>query len=170
MISTVIAAVAREAVVALEADIVDSTTGEPWSVIAVGIPRGAAGRAVRPRVCPRADRGGDRGHRSGDHEVRSVGLLAERGRGRLDGSSGGRSATVTPASQPGARPFPGGDPASALSPAIVRAQEITEFEFHISPVRSSSLPHTGVGTDGMRSSTRLTMFGSFEIGTGLATA
>ena len=34
------------------------------------------------------------------------------------------------------------------------SQAITEFEFHMSPVLSSSRPHTGVGTCGTRSSTR----------------
>jgi hypothetical protein len=28
-------------------------------------------------------------------------------------------------------------------PLLASTQEMTEFEFHISPVRSSSLPHTG---------------------------
>jgi len=39
-------------------------------------------------------------------------------------------------------------------PAFDSSQDVSEFEFHISPASSSSRPHTGVGTDGTRSSTR----------------
>jgi hypothetical protein len=38
-----------------------------------------------------------------------------------------------PAVQPGARPPDGGAIADASRPAELRTQEITEFEFHISP-------------------------------------
>jgi hypothetical protein len=33
----------------------------------------------------------------------------------------------------------------ASSPLRSSAHEVTELEFHISPVRNSSLPHTGIG-------------------------
>ena len=39
-------------------------------------------------------------------------------------------------------------------PLRVISQEMSEFEFHISPVRSSSRPQTGVGTWGTSSSSR----------------
>ena len=48
--------------------------------------------------------------------------------------------------QPGARPPAGGWIESASIPLRAITQAITEFEFHISPVPSSSRPHTGVGT------------------------
>jgi hypothetical protein len=59
---------------------------------------------------------------------------AARPRGRR--SSPGRGHRLAAESPPGSRP------ARATSHAI------TEFEFHISPARNSSRPHTGVGTDG----------------------
>ena len=63
-------------------------------------------------------------------------------------------ATTTPARQPGARPPCGGWIDSASIPLRAITHAITEFEFHISPVPSSSRPHTGVGTRGTTSSTR----------------
>ena len=62
-------------------------------------------------------------------------------------------ATTTPARQPGARPPRGGWIDSASIPLRAITHAITEFEFHISPVPSSSRPHTGVGTCGTTSST-----------------
>jgi hypothetical protein len=63
-------------------------------------------------------------------------------------------ATTTPARQPGARPPCGGLIDSASIPLRAITHAITEFEFHISPVPSSSRPHTGVGTHGTTSSKR----------------
>jgi hypothetical protein len=63
-------------------------------------------------------------------------------------------ATTRPARHPGARPPLGGWIDAACSPLRAITQAITEFEFHISPVPSSSRPHTGVGTFGTTSSTR----------------
>ena len=78
--------------------------------------------------------------------------------------------TTTPARQPGARPPCGGwiDLASIPLRAITHA--ITEFEFHISPVSSSSRPHTGVGTRGTTSSTRRACCSSSVSRLGLSTA
>jgi len=59
-----------------------------------------------------------------------------------------------PASHPGARPPRGGRAPSMSSSAPTISHEISEFEFHISPVPSSSRPQTGVGTRGTRSRTR----------------
>ena len=56
---------------------------------------------------------------------------------------------VIPACDPGARPLGGSGIVAASSPLQARSQEITEFEFHISPARSSSRPQTGVGISGM---------------------
>jgi hypothetical protein len=61
-----------------------------------------------------------------------------------------RPATARPASQPGARPPAGALMAPASIPQLAISQDVTEFEFHISPVSSSSRPQTGVGTDGTR--------------------
>lgn len=44
-------------------------------------------------------------------------------------------------------------------PLRATSQAITEFEFHISPICSSSRPHTGVGTCGTRSSRRRAIAG-----------
>ena len=63
-------------------------------------------------------------------------------------------ATTTPARQPGARPPCGGWIDSASIPLRAITHAITEFEFHISPVPSSSRPHTRVGTRGTTSSKR----------------
>jgi hypothetical protein len=68
------------------------------------------------------------------------------------------------------RPPGGGRIDSALRPQWTISHEITEFEFHISPARSSSRPHTGVGTDGMRSRTRCARPGSLVRRSGLSTA
>ena len=56
------------------------------------------------------------------------------------------------------------DPLRAITHAM------TEFEFHISPVLSSSRPHTGVGTRGTTSSTRLARCSSSLSRLGLSTA
>ena len=71
-----------------------------------------------------------------------------------------RAATTHPALQPAARPPCGGSIGAASTPLCVSSQEVTEFEFHISPVPSSSRPHTGVGTDGTRSRSRWALAGS----------
>jgi hypothetical protein len=65
----------------------------------------------------------------------------------------GLRATATPARHPGAFPPRGGRIESASRPLLVTIHEITEFEFHISPVESSSRPQTGVGTCGTISTT-----------------
>ena len=59
---------------------------------------------------------------------------------------------------------------SVSMPARARSHEISEFEFHISPVRSSSRPHTGVGTEGARSRTRCARTMSVATRTGPDTA
>ena len=64
--------------------------------------------------------------------------------------TGSRAATTRPALQPAARPPRGGSICAVSTPLWVSSQEVTEFEFHISPACSSSRPHTGVGTDGTR--------------------
>jgi hypothetical protein len=81
-----------------------------------------------------------------------------------------RPATTRPAFQPGARPPTGGSNPSVSMPARARSHEISEFEFHISPVRSSSRPHTGVGTEGARSRTRCARTMSVATRTGPDTA
>ena len=65
-----------------------------------------------------------------------------------------RPARTTPARQPGALPPGGGTIASGSSPERPSSQAVSEFEFHISPVASSSRPQTGVGTCPARSSSR----------------
>jgi hypothetical protein len=50
------------------------------------------------------------------------------------------------------------------------SHEITEFEFHISPARSSSRPHTGVGTCGTNSSSLRAQSASSLSRFGLSTA
>jgi hypothetical protein len=40
----------------------------------------------------------------------------------------------------------GGSIRPASTPTDARSQDVTEFEFHISPACSSSRPHTAVGT------------------------
>ena len=69
-------------------------------------------------------------------------------------------ATTRPASQPGARPHSGSRIRSAGRRTIASSQAITEFEFHISPARSSSRPQTGRGTAATRSSSRPATRGS----------
>jgi hypothetical protein len=61
-----------------------------------------------------------------------------------------RAATVRPAFHPGARPRLGGWTVERATPLRVSTHDVTEFEFHISPVASSSRPQTGVGMDGKR--------------------
>ncbi len=78
-----------------------------------------------------------------------------------------RRATTRPASQPGARPPGGGWSWSVSTPARASSHEISELEFHMSPVCSSSRPHTGVGTDGTRSRTRCARARSFATRSGL---
>ncbi len=60
--------------------------------------------------------------------------------------SASRAATTRPALQPGARPPGGGAMRERSTPLLARSHDTTEFEFHISPAPSSSLPHTGAGT------------------------
>src|SRR5205823_554252 len=55
-----------------------------------------------------------------------------------------RCATM-PARQPGARPPLGRATESTSRPLRAISHEVSEFEFHISPVWSSSRPQTGVG-------------------------
>ena len=69
-------------------------------------------------------------------------------------------AISSPASQPGARPPAGGRSSPAGRPAIASSQAITEFEFHMSPVRRSSRPQTSLGTSGSRSRSRRATSGS----------
>jgi hypothetical protein len=81
-----------------------------------------------------------------------------------------RAAISRPARQPGARPPDGTSMPPGSRPALAINQEITEFEFHMSPVRPSSRPHTRAGTDGTRSSTCDAWAGSSVTRTGLETA
>src|SRR6266508_275869 len=53
------------------------------------------------------------------------------------------AAVTRPASHPGARPPAGGLIALVGRPLRASSHEITELEFHISPVPSSSRPQTG---------------------------
>ena len=59
---------------------------------------------------------------------------------------------------------------STPSPARASSQAITELEFHISPVPSSSRPQTGAGSEPTNSSSRLARSGSSLRTWGLATA
>jgi hypothetical protein len=59
---------------------------------------------------------------------------------------------------------------SVSTPPLARTQAITEFEFHISPARSSSRPHGGVGTRPTTSSTRRATSSSVLSRLGLSTA
>jgi hypothetical protein len=83
--------------------------------------------------------------------------------------SGSRRATVSPASQPGARPPRGG---RIESPRLVRprSHEVSELHVHISPASSSSRPHTGVGTSLASSRTRVAIGASEVSRRGLSTA
>ena len=81
-----------------------------------------------------------------------------------------RHATFSPASQPGARPPAGGRIEAVSIPLRASTHAITEFEFHISPVCSSSRPQTGVGTCGTASSTRRAQPSSLLSRCGLSTA
>jgi hypothetical protein len=74
------------------------------------------------------------------------------------------------ARQPGARPPCGGWIESTSRPLRVISQEMMEFEFHISPVRSSSRPQTGVGTCGTSRSSRRARSASSLGRCGLSTA
>ena len=65
-----------------------------------------------------------------------------------------RRAVTMPADHPGARPPAGGRIDSTSRPLAVTSHDTTEFEFHMSPVPSSSRPQTGLGTRGARSSSR----------------
>jgi hypothetical protein len=64
-------------------------------------------------------------------------------------------AAATPADHPGALPPRGGRISATPSPLAARAQEITEFEFHISPAPTSSRPQTWAGTEGVTASSCL---------------
>jgi hypothetical protein len=81
-----------------------------------------------------------------------------------------RRATTSPARQPGARPPAGTWIDSASRPLLAISHEMNELEFHISPARCSSRPHTGVGTKGTRSSSRRDVPGSSVSRRGLSTA
>jgi hypothetical protein len=59
---------------------------------------------------------------------------------------------------------------SVARPLRASNQEITELEFHISPVWSSSRPQTGLGSEPTRSSSRRATSGSSLTSCGLATA
>src|ERR1035437_10291961 len=60
------------------------------------------------------------------------------------------AAAASPAFHPGARPRLGGWTVHRATPLRASTHEVTEFEFHISPVSNSSRPQTGVGMDGRR--------------------
>jgi hypothetical protein len=85
-------------------------------------------------------------------------------------SSACRCATTSPACQPGARPPDGGRIEWVAMPPRASNHAITELEFHMSPVASSSRPHTRVGTSGTRSSTRRARSSSSVSRCGLSTA
>jgi hypothetical protein len=80
------------------------------------------------------------------------------------------SAIATPPRQPGARPPGGGWIFPAPIPERVSNHEITEFEFHMSSVWRSSLPHTNGGTDGTNSRISLARSRSSATRIGLQTA
>jgi hypothetical protein len=102
------------------------------------------------------------GHASGAAGIPSAPAL------RVGGSC--LRATSSPACHPGARPPAGGRMDSASIPLLAITHAITEFEFHISPVPSSSRPHTGVGTCATTSSTRRARCSSLASCRGLSTA
>ena len=79
-------------------------------------------------------------------------------------------ATIRPARQPGARPMCGGWILPASMPPRMSNHEITEFEFHISPVWRSSRPQTRGGTDGTKSRICVARSRSFVTRAGLETA
>jgi hypothetical protein len=81
-----------------------------------------------------------------------------------------RAAIRMPASQPGARPPRGNRIESRSTPVQASSQEVTELEFHISPSRSSSRPHVGVGTCGTNSTRRRARTASSLSRCGLSTA
>jgi len=81
-----------------------------------------------------------------------------------------RAASSRPARQPGARPPGGGWIRPGSRPALASNHEITEFEFHMSPVWPSSRPQTRAGTDGTRSRICEARVGSCVSRTGLETA
>ena len=94
---------------------------------------------------------------------------AETGQRRPAGTAC-RSATAIPACQPGARPPRGGVTPPRSCPLRASSQETSEFEFHISPVRSSSRPQVGVGTSGTSASTARAATASVRIGRAPPTA
>ena len=77
---------------------------------------------------------------------------------------------LTPATHPGARPRSGSRAREASMPLPASSHETTEFEFHISPVASSSRPQTLAGTSGTRSSRHRAARGSSLSRCGLSTA
>ena len=79
-------------------------------------------------------------------------------------------AATSPARQPGARPPDGGLIDCVAIPLRAIAHAITELEFHISPVPSSSRPHTGVGTRPITSRRRRARSSSSVSRRGLSTA
>jgi hypothetical protein len=81
-----------------------------------------------------------------------------------------RDAATSPASQPGALPPRGGPMLFVSSPARAISHEASEFEFHISPVPSSSRPHVRAGNSGTRSRTLRAVLGSLLTLTGPPTA
>ena len=56
------------------------------------------------------------------------------------------------------------------TPARVSSHEVTEFEFHMSPLASSWRPQTAVGTEWVASSSRRARSASAITRTGLSTA
>ena len=66
---------------------------------------------------------------------------------------------------PRARPVGGGCTVWTLRPLRAISDEINEFEFHISPARSSSSPQIGVGTSGTSSRTRCARVGRLSAAT-----
>jgi hypothetical protein len=118
-----------------------------------------------PNVIPTLDRVGTPKERAGPDRTDTG-----RARGSSDQHDASRAATTRPARQPGARPGRGGWIPPASIPARVSNHEITEFEFHISPVWCSSRPQTSGGTDGTKSRTCEARARSSATRTGLATA
>ena len=145
--------------VVLQVDLADR------EVVGRGPPAQVEGEVVRRRTSDVVPRGGGRrfvvGH--GDHGT-TPGcrrpLLSHRGCavGRGARSAAGatkvswreawRIATTRPADQPGARPPGGGVMVVRSCPLRASSQEMSELEFHMSPVRCSSAPQVRRGSPG----------------------
>lgn len=77
---------------------------------------------------------------------------------------------ASPASQPGARPPAGGVVPAMSCPLTASSQAMSELEFHISPVPSSSSPQVAVGNTGTASRSRRAWSWSALSSRGLSTA